>query len=209
MNDLTVFAVVIAFFITLVAITIACQDIYAGSQGPEGSQGPKGIQGLRGNTIVANNTQNVSVGSFATNVNLFTQLSPASNLLIPANSIKIGDVFSLKVVGEVGSTDGSSDIDTKLSLVSGSQLVNISFDDGSGSPYFEIETDITFMTLTTVSVSTSLYLDFYFGGYYFFHYETQNISFDSTVDQTFVLTGNRNTAETLVYHEAMITYTST
>ncbi len=88
--------------------------------------------------------------------------------------------------------------------------MNVTFNDGSQSPYFEIETDITFMTLTTVSVSTSLYLDFeIYGPNRFLYYETQNISFDSTVDQTFILTGNRDSAEALIFYEAMITHTST
>ncbi len=200
--DVIILLAVITFFLALAALIVSCQK-KSGSEGPPGQEGQEGPRGNPGTGIVATNIQYTTIDE-----NIFSQLSPDSNLSIPANSIKIGDVFRLKTSGQIESKGSSSLINIQLGLISGSQLLNIIFDDHILSPSFTISADITFMTLTTVMMNASLLLDFgtFVSEIVFTTYRNSNIAFDSTVDQTFILSGDQNGAVSSTVTQAMLTH---
>ncbi len=209
-SEMSLIALIVLIVITLalsvaaliVALTRKGETGQPGDQGPKGDQGETGPKGdpSSGQGIVVNN---IAITSLQQNqeTNLIGSISPTSNLFIVADSIKVGDVFRLKVNGNSLSGDTPGTVTIIWRLASGSNLMITTYDDLAHPQNFEINCDLTFTSLTTVNMTSTLLLtEPVLAGN-----NQTNISFDSTVDQTFVLVGSFSNNAGANVSEAIIT----
>jgi len=202
---LLIFLICLLVGLSVAALICAFNQINntPGPKGDTGDPGPKGDPGQNGTTIFANTLSSIPL---TVEVSLFQDLSPSSTILIPANSLEIGDTFRLKITGASFSSDSFGSTSVIFGLESGSEFMNVSISDDMHPLRFELVCDITLNTSTSVNsmwtltkIDDSLVITSADSLY------IPNISFDSTIDQTFLLTGASINQESSAINEIMLT----
>ncbi len=208
----SLFFVCVSLAAIVISVVYLCREILvAGPKGPDGdagqagTNGDQGIEGFYGPKVLISYT--VPYETLVTLTNLFQidHFSPASNFTIPANSMSIGNVLRLEMVGVMFTSDSSGGIELNFSIPTAT-IIFATIPNFATLADFEFKCDVTFLSLSTANVVCEYYVKTssettYHSGF------NSNILFDTTQDQLLQLTLNINYDDTPGTNISMIRVT--
>ncbi len=164
-----------------------------GDPGQAGTDGTVGPQGVPGTTIIATKTSEVY--NFTTDTNLFDSL----NTTVAADTFSTGDVIRLSISGKIYHIDGEVG-DLKIDFgISGSPSLFLTVD------VPEDNTNMSFSLQVDLTIASSSILNRIFSSSFATTSTSFNIAFDTTVEQTFVLTASPTNLTSFDIYQVLLT----